>query len=368
MRKSVYLFFLILAVSGCTNDKDKKIQQKIENTPQPLRTGLPQPTGGYVLSVHEDSITSEEIINLVIDDMRSYAQSTTLSDFKRQTRRDIRKLVSGKVLNILLYKKAQKEAGEGVLDALEKAVEAEIRKFILDHDGDTAKAEQKLKEMGMTWESFKEYKNKLILTQSYIHKMLPEEQPVTHSDLVEYYNRVKEEEYTTPARLKFQLIDIQPAKFEFTDGGDSQVDRARNLASDLAKRLKDGEDFGDLARQYSHGHRAIFGGEWQALQPDSLAKPYDILSVEAQKIQVGQITGPIETDDHIFIMKVLERQLASVQPFESVQKEVEEKVSSEPQRKALMEIESKFIQEAAINDIDDFVEFCLEKIYMLSNQ
>ncbi|MHC4754899.1 MAG: peptidylprolyl isomerase, partial [Planctomycetota bacterium] len=358
MRKSVCLFFLVLVVSGCMRDKDKKIREKIENTPQPIRIGLPQPTGGYVLSVQGEAITSEEIINPVIENMRSYARSTTLVDFKRQAHSDIRRIVSNKVSNILLYKEAQKEAGDNVSDALEKAVEAEVRKFIQDHDGDTAKAEQKLKEDGMTWESFKEYQNRLILTQSYIQKMLPKEQPVTHSDLVEYYNRIKETEYTTPASIKFQLIDIQPEKLEVNDAGGSQLDRAREIAGDLIKRLNAGEDFGDLARQYSHGHRAIFGGEWQKIQPDSLAKPYDILAEEAQKTPVGQITDPIETGDHIFIMKVLQKQLASVQPFESVQKEIENKVSSEPRRKAFMEIESKLIQDAAINDIDDFVEFC----------
>jgi len=82
------------------------------------------------------------------------------------------------------------------------------------------------------------------------------------------------------------------------------------LAGELLGRIDNGEGFGALAGQYSHGHRRLFGGLWKPVQPESLAEPYDILAAEAEKIEPGRTTGPIEAanGEHIFIMKLEDKQ------------------------------------------------------------
>ena len=72
----------------------------------------------------------------------------------------------------------------------------------------------------------------------------------------------------------------------------------------LYELLEQGEDFDELARQYSHGSFREFGGLWQSVQPDSLAAPYDLLAAEAENIEPGQITDLIVTAEHVFIMKL----------------------------------------------------------------
>ena len=110
---------------------------------------------------------------------------------------------------------------------------------------------------------------------------------------------------------------IEPAKLDITDPNQDRREEARRLAGELVGRIKAGEDFGTLAQKYSHGLGWEIGKLWQ---PGSLASPYDVLAAEAEKIEPGQIAGPIETAEHIFIMKLEEKQSASFEPFEKVQK------------------------------------------------
>jgi len=123
-----------------------------------------------------------------------------------------------------------------------------------------------------------------------------------------------------------------------------------------------------LARQYSHGHRQMFGGLWKPVQPGSLAKPFDILAEYAEKTKQGQIAGPIEADNHIFIMKLEEKNPEGVKPLAEVQNQIEEKILFEQRKKAVDELTAKLVEEAEIAKKDEFINSCLRRIYLICNQ
>jgi parvulin-like peptidyl-prolyl isomerase len=182
------------------------------------------------------------------------------------------------------------------------------------------------------------------------------------------YNRMKDELFVTTAMLKFQLIDIEVAKLEVAEPNQSRLEQARELADELMRRLQAGEDFGELANKYSHGHRRQFGGLWKPVQPGSLAEPYDILAAEAELIEPGQLAGPTEADGHIFIMKLVEKRPEDVEPFEKVQEQVKAKIIFERRKRAVDKLTAEFVQQVVLNGKDEFIEFCTRKIYLMSNQ
>ena len=108
----------------------------------------------------------------------------------------------------------------------------------------------------------------------------------------------------------------------------------------------------------------MFGGLWQWVSPESLEVPYDVLGKEAETLQVGEVSGPILSDDHIFIMKQEAKQAEEVEPFEKVQKEVEARISLERQKQVLDEFNAGIVKRAALNNIDKFIDFCLWRIYV----
>jgi parvulin-like peptidyl-prolyl isomerase len=371
MRKCAFLTVLVLLLTyGCGGgSKPKFTDEELARIPLAQREGLPEASGGFVLVVGGETITSDEIITEpLLDHFRPIAQKSSFEQFKKQAGPELEQIITARVSNILLYQQAKRDTGVDIEGALEKATEAEVRKFVAGFEGDYAKAEQALKQMGMDWRSFREYQKKMILSQDYIRQLLPEYRPITHSELVNCYNEMKGEFFAIPAMVTFRLIDIQIPKLEATDPNRSRLEQARELAGELVERLQKGEDFGELAKQYSHGHTASFGGLWQPVQPQSLAKPYDILAAEADKMKPAQIAGPIEAGEHIFIMKLEEKRPKSFEPLENVQKEVEAKILFDRRKKAVDEFSSKLVQQAALNERNRFVDFCLEKTYRICHR
>lgn len=371
MRKCVFLtVWLTLLACGC-GSKPKFTDKDLSHIPLAQRDGLPEASGGFVLVVGGETITSDEIIaGPLLDHFRPIAQKSGFEQFKKQARPELKQLISTRVSNILLYQEAKRKVGSGVDidEALEKATESEVRRFIAGFNGDSAKAEQVLKQMGMDWRSFREYQKKMILSHEYVRQQLPEHRPITHSELVSCYNEMKEQFFAIPATIVFRLIDIQIPKLAVADSNRSRLIQAKELGDELVKRLNKGEDFGELAKQYSHGHAASAGGLWQPVQPQSLAKPYDVLAVEAEKIQPGQIAGPIEAGEHIFIIKLVGKSQKNFLPLEAVQKEVEAKIIFSRREKAANEFEANLVQQAKLSEMDRFVDFCVEKTYRICSR
>ncbi len=364
MGKCVFLLVLMPLLCSCGGESERALTEDgLEQIPFAQRSGLPEASGGFVLAVGGETVTADEIVVALVEHFRPIAQRSDFERFKRQVRAQVEQVITTKISNILLYQEAKRQAGEDIDEALEKAAEAEVRKFIVSFEGDYARAEEALKQMGKDWQSFKESQKKMILSQWYIASQLPENEPVTHSELIDYYNKMRDESFSVPAMIRFRLIDIEAGKLELADANKNRQEQARELADELMVRLRAGEDFGSLAKQYSHGYRREFGGLWRAVQPGSLAEPYDVIAAEAERIEPGQIAGPVEAREHIFIMKLEEKKADGYEPFEKVQNQVEAKIIFDRRKKVVEELEAKLVQQAALGERGEFVDFCVEEIY-----
>lgn len=371
MRKCVFLLVpVFLLIGGCGGGSSPRFtKEELAHMPLAQRGGLPEPSGGFVLAVGGETITSDEILTgRLLEYFRPVAQGADFESFKAQAGPELEQLLVARISNILLYQEARKDFGEQIDERLEKLAEAEVRRFIVSFEGDYARAEEALKEMERDWASFKEYKKREILSQSYISTKLPEDRAITYGEIVERYKEMKDEFFVRRAVLRFWLIDIKPAKLEVADPNQNRLEKAEELADELMGRLRAGEDFGELAKRYSNGHRAMFGGLWKPVEPGSLAKPYDILAGEAKRIKPGQIAGPIKAGEHIFIMKLEDKRARSFEPFEDVQSQVEAQIFSERRKKAVDEFSAELVEQAVLAEKDAFIDFCLREICRICNR
>ncbi len=364
----VVIVIMLLFISGCGSNKPKLSQEELDMLPLAQRDGVPAPSGGFVLAVGGETITDEEVVAPLMETFRPLAESASFEDFTIKAKPQIEQVIIRKVFDILIFQQGKKNMGEQFEDALDKAVDSEVRKFVVSFEGDYAKAEQAIKDMGMDWADFRKYQKRMILSQSYIASQLPDQKPITYSEMKDSYRSMKDKVFGQQAMLKFQLIDIEISKLKVADPNKDSRLQAKELAEQLIGRLNADEDFGELAKQYSHGHRKLFGGLWKPIKPDSLAKPYDVLAAEAEKLDQGQLAGPIESGGHFFIMKLLERQQESTIPFEKVQKEVEARITFARRKQAIDELSAKLVQQASLANREKFQDFCLEKIYRACNQ
>ncbi|MHC4622883.1 MAG: peptidylprolyl isomerase [Planctomycetota bacterium] len=353
MRKHVVVLVLAaLAAEGCGNK-------------EPKLSALER-AGPSDVVVAGQIITSEEITEPLMERLTPLAQATSLEEFKRQAWMGVDVALKDRISHILLYEEVKKEVGDRLDEALEKGAESEVRKFLVDFDGDYARAEEYLKQQGMDWDSFRERQKKLMLVSS----RMPQPRPIAYNELLDAYETLKDEFFLVEGTITIRLIDIQAASLVSANPGGSPLEEARELAGDLARRIRSGEDFGALAKQYSHGHRREFGGLWKPRNPQSLAAPYDMLASEAEKMLPGQIAGPIETKrtEHIFIMRLEDKQPDTYKPFEEVQRQVANRIAFQRQSEAALEIDAKLTRQVPLAQRTEFVNLCLEKIHRLSNQ
>ena len=367
--------FMLLLTGGCGGNNPSSAELERRTITRKIR--LVEASGGLVLMVGGETLTSDEIIEspvesggayiLPIEYFKPIAQASELEQFKERVREHLTGILMAKISNMLLYQEARREVGENIEVALEKQAEKAMREFVMAYGGDQIRADEALQEQGMDWKSFKERQKKSMLIQWYVSKKLPNNRPVTHRELMECYSEMKDKYFSIPAIIRFRLIDIQPGRLKLWEISERHK-LAKLLADRLLARIRSGEDFGELARQYSHGPMRELGGLWKPVRPGSLAEPYDMLAAKAENTEPGQIAGLIETAEHVFIMKLEAKQSADYKSFEDVQEQVREKIVFDRQSEVLSQVNAELLQQAELSKTDEFVDFCLDKIYQMRDQ
>jgi hypothetical protein len=358
---------VFLLTGGCgPGPKPRFTKEELDSMPFPRETALPQSSGGFVLAVGNRTISANEMVLYFLEDLRPTAQSSTFEQFEEQAREQVEQVVTTKILNLLLYREARKHAEEGTMESVEKIAEAEMKNFYARFGGDLAKANEALKRMRMNQQSYKEYLRMTILIQSYTASKVPANVPITYSELADYYNRMKGEFFSRPATIKFRLLDIIIDELEMSGPNQDRQQFATNEARKLVQLLQAGEDPKDLERKDAG---ITFVDHSDGIRPESLREIYDVLVVEAESMSPGETRiVPSTTGERIFVMMLVGKEQEGYKPLEEVQKQVEERIIADRQQKAVDELQAKLLQEVPITERDAFVDFCLKKIYRMSNQ
>jgi len=122
--------------------------------------------------------------------------------------------------------------------------------------------------------------------------------PPQPADLDRTYQEFKGRFYSSP-RIDLEVL-VVPKKYS-----DDDVRTARQFAQNLVDRVRKGEDFAQLAKDYSEGPAAAQGGViGRVIQPDELGPE---LGPYMSDLQPGQVSDPYQANGRFIIMKVLER-------------------------------------------------------------
>lgn len=160
----------------------------------------------------------------------------------------------------------------------------------------------------------------------------------TRPELVAYYQEHLDD-YAIPARVKWQQIQVS------FDGQTSRKD-ARTKIGQAQQELQRGTPFEAVAKKYSDGPTAGEGGNWDWTQIGALAesKLEDMLFAEP----VGKVSDVWEGKTAYHLIRVVDRQTESRQPFAEVQDAIEEKLNVERQKNLPQDFVRKLFDEAII--------------------
>lgn len=203
--------------------------------------------------------------------------------------------------------------------------------------------ERILAEQGTSLESLNNAFAARELSMFYIGRKSKDVTRLSRQELMEWYEQNKAQ-YAIEAAVKWQQIriNIKP------DGG---RDAALARMKQAIDALRNGTEFGAVAKQFSDGPKRDTGGIWDWTKQGSLAD--EMIERALFEIPAGKISQPLETASAFVLVKVVERRDAGYVPFEDVQDKINNKLQSEARRDAAQNVIKELNNTATISTIFD---------------
>ena len=134
---------------------------------------------------------------------------------------------------------------------------------------------------------------------------------VTPKGIKRYYQE-HTDEFTREGSLSFRHILLMFSRYETKE-------EAKSAAEDILNRLKDGEEFGDLAKEYSRGPHSDEGGLWESDEVKDFRKD---LVAKISNLKEGEISPIIDSSFGHHIFKIEEIIPSQTLTFQQTQNEI----------------------------------------------
>ena len=158
---------------------------------------------------------------------------------------------------------------------------------------------------------------------------------VTISDEdVERYYKLNAKNYRSGDRARIRHILLSLPE----NAPEDRVQAATSRAQELYRRIRAGEDFSTLAREFSQGAGHADGGDIGWVNRGTLIA--GIEEVAFQKLSVGQVSEPFRTSMGIHIVKLEGREAGALVPLSTVAPRIKEELTN----KALEERFAKWVK------------------------
>ncbi len=188
--------------------------------------------------------------------------------------------------------------------------------------------ERILEEQGTSLDSLNNAFASRELSMYYIGQKSKDSTRLSRQELMDWYEQNKAQ-YAIEAAVKWQQIRINSSGEGGREAGFARMKEAIDA-------LRNGTEFGKVARQFSDGPKRDAGGIWDWTKQGSLAD--EKVERALFEIPAGKISQPLETDSAFVLVKVIERRDAGFVPFEDVQDKINNKLQSEARRDAAQNV------------------------------
>ena len=164
---------------------------------------------------------------------------------------------------------------------------------------------------------------------------------VTDEDIKQYYNANKGK-FKIPERVKASHILIKVSQ----DATEQVREQAKKRISDILRRLKKGEGFKKLAKEYSEDKGSKDkGGDLGYFTRGRLAKAFEDA---AFSLKPGEISGIVKTKFGYHIIKVLDKKPATIQPLEKVRGSIKKELFNDFRKAKIREFMNKAMKNAGV--------------------
>jgi peptidyl-prolyl cis-trans isomerase SurA len=301
--------------------------------PKPKPAVKPNPDSGKVVEEIIARVNNEIITKSEYDKALSQTEEDTRQDCKgkctsEQLETEIenrKKTALRDLVDQSLLAQRGKDLGISVeTDVVKQLDQIRIQNNLKDMD----ELEKAVSSQGLNWEDFKNNIRNHILTQKVVQQEVGSHINIGESDARKYYDAHKTE-FVRPEQVALREIIVN------TEGKkDSELPELKKKAETALKRVKDGEDFGEIAKRLSDGSTKDQGGYIGTFKRGELAKQLEDVVFAMKR---NDLTEVIETKQGYLVFQVLEHYDEGQQSFEKVQDEIKERLYNEKLEPAVRE-------------------------------
>ena len=206
----------------------------------------------------------------------------------------VRKLPEGADFEKILQQ-ASKEFDEKALDKIMDSMGVDS---IIQLDAHLRAQDSSLRQLRRSWSIDQ-------LVRFFVMKDLDTDAEISHRELLDYY-RQNISEFQTKGRAKWEQIMVRFERFPNREA-------AREAIVELGNKVVYGASFAETAKKSSQGYNAENGGMYDWTTQDSLVLKE--LDAAIFSLPIGRLSDIIETRDGFHIVRVIDRNEASVTSF-----------------------------------------------------
>lgn len=179
------------------------------------------------------------------------------------------------------------------------------------------------------------------LTLEYLDKAVAQKVEVKEKDLKRFYKENKQK-FQVPEKVRARHILIRVDR----TASDDELKKALDRAESVLKKVRAGEDFSQLASEFSEdAGSGKKGGDLGFFPRDMMAPEFE---KAAFALKPGQVSEIVHTSFGFHIIKVEEKMEPSIQPFEDVKDQLRRNVAVEMKREAVDAYVDKVTREAGV--------------------
>ena len=284
----------------------------------PARADEAASSGKEIATVNGKAIPKSQYERMLsVFKMRAAHNGQQLSDadITAAKNRILENLIDGE----LLYQQSQKKGIKVDDQAVNKRIEMMKKRF-----PDETAYKKALERMHVSEKEFRAEIQRALTIRQLIDTDVRQEITVTEAESKKYYDS-NLNLFKQPERVKASQIWIKVAP----GAKDSERVQARKKIQMIQKKITQGEDFGKLAKTYSEGPNAQRDGALGYFKRGQMSKP---IEDAAFALNVGKVSGIVETRFGYHLIKVTDKKPAGIIPFEKVRPMIEQQLKKEKEK------------------------------------
>lgn len=221
-----------------------------------------------------------------------------------------------KILQMLIEEKIAIEKIQELKIKVEpKEVDEAIERVKKDNNLTQEDLVATLKGQGQTYDHYRKMIKTELERMRLINYEVKSKIIIREEELKQYYDEHKDE-FSTKGKVRLAMIFLKQE-----DPADTEESRAlQKKSSQIIRKIKAGEDFGKLARQFSNGPGANEGGDLGVFKMSELNEE---MADTIKDLSSGEVGTPIIGPNGIQIIKVVEKDKGGEKSFDQVKNSIQ---------------------------------------------